>query len=47
MVTSNSHKYFWILSRTPKLDQAVLDSLLAKVKDLGFDMQKLIMVEQE
>jgi apolipoprotein D and lipocalin family protein len=46
MVTSDSHKYLWILSRTPKLDQAILDNLLAKAKELGFDMQKLITVEQ-
>jgi apolipoprotein D and lipocalin family protein len=46
MVTGNSHKYLWVLSRTPKLDQTVLDNLLAKAKELGFDSQKLIMVEQ-
>jgi apolipoprotein D and lipocalin family protein len=46
MVTSSSHKYLWILSRTPKLDQKILDGLLAKAKELGFDTRKLIMVEQ-
>jgi apolipoprotein D and lipocalin family protein len=47
MVTSNSHKFLWILSRTPKLDKAVVDNLLAKAIELGFDATKLIMVEQE
>jgi apolipoprotein D and lipocalin family protein len=47
MVTSSSTKYLWILSRTPKLDQKILDSLLAKATELGFDTGKLIMVEQE
>jgi apolipoprotein D and lipocalin family protein len=37
-----SGKYLWILSRTPKLDKTVLDGLLAKAKELGFDVQKLI-----
>jgi apolipoprotein D and lipocalin family protein len=47
MVTSNSNKYLWILSRTPKLEQTILNGLLAKAKELGFDVEKLIMVEQE
>jgi apolipoprotein D and lipocalin family protein len=47
MVTSNSHKFLWILSRTPKLDKAIIDNLLAKAIELGFDATKLIMVEQE
>jgi apolipoprotein D and lipocalin family protein len=37
-----SGKYLWILSRTPQLAQPVLDSLLSKAKELGFDVQKLI-----
>jgi apolipoprotein D and lipocalin family protein len=47
MVTSNSRKYLWILSRTPKLDQTIVDGLLAKAKELGFDTQRLISVQQE
>ncbi len=47
LVAGNSHNYLWILSRTPKLDQTILDGLFAKAKELGFDVQKLIMVPQE
>jgi apolipoprotein D and lipocalin family protein len=47
MVAGKSHKYLWILSRTPKLDKEVIDNLLAKAIELGFDATKLIMVEQE
>jgi apolipoprotein D and lipocalin family protein len=47
MVTSNSHKFLWILSRTPKLDKTITDKLLAKAIELCFDATKLIMVEQK
>jgi apolipoprotein D and lipocalin family protein len=47
MVVSKGFKYLWVLSRTPKLDPTVLDGLLARAKDLGFDLSKLIMVEQD
>jgi apolipoprotein D and lipocalin family protein len=35
-----SRKYFWILSRSPKMDSEMLNSLLAKVKEKGFDISK-------
>jgi apolipoprotein D and lipocalin family protein len=47
MVASNSAKYLWILSRTPKLEKGVLDNLLAKARELGFNEKNLVMVEQE
>lgn len=39
--------YLWILSRTPVLDEAVLDQLLTKAKNYGFDTEALIFVNQE
>jgi apolipoprotein D and lipocalin family protein len=39
-------KYLWILSRTPVLDQAVVEELLAKGVSLGFDTRELIMTPQ-
>jgi apolipoprotein D and lipocalin family protein len=39
-------KYAWILSRKPMLDKAILDRLIEKVKGLGYDTSKLIMVPQ-
>jgi len=47
MVVSDSYKYFWILSRTPKLDENILNSLLDKAKELGFEMDKIYMVPQD
>jgi len=36
-----SRRYLWILSRTPKLDQAVLDGILARTRDKQFPVDKL------
>ena len=47
MVVGDSYKYLWILSRMPKLDAAILNGLLEKATELGFDSQELYMVPQE
>lgn len=46
LIGSKSDDYLWILSRTPKMDKNVLDMLLEKAKDRGYDISKLIFVEQ-
>lgn len=45
LVTSSSKKYLWILSRTPEINKNVLDELIKTAKDLGFEVDKLIFVE--
>lgn len=47
MVSGPDKSYFWLLSRTPRLDPALQQRLLDKAKFLGFDTSKLIMVNQE
>ena len=47
VVTSGTRDYLWILSRTPVLDEGVVQSLLQFVRDNGFDTGKLILVPQE
>ena len=42
-----SREYFWILSRTAKMDKAKLDSILEKLPSLGYDTTKLIWTPQE
>jgi apolipoprotein D and lipocalin family protein len=37
MVTSSTRSYLWILARTPSLDEAILNDLLAKAADQGYD----------
>jgi apolipoprotein D and lipocalin family protein len=47
VVTSSSKKYLWILSRTPRLDDALLAGLTAFVQEKGFDTEKIIWVKQK
>ena len=44
LISGPDRSYFWLLSRTPEIDQARLDELLAKAKAQGFDVSKLIYV---
>ncbi len=46
MVAGPSHGYLWILARTPTLPDEVLDPLLQKARDAGFDLTGLIRVAQ-
>ena len=45
MVTGPDRDYLWILSRTPKLDQRILDKLLAQAKAAGYPVDELIYVD--
>jgi apolipoprotein D and lipocalin family protein len=47
MVIGPNRSYLWILARTPNLDQAPLDRLLARANELGFATDKLIFVEHD
>jgi apolipoprotein D and lipocalin family protein len=47
VVTSNSKDYLWILSRTPKMDDAVYGTLIQFIRENGFDLEKIIHVDQE
>lgn len=46
LVGSSSSDYLWILSRTPQMPQAELDALLKKIVLRGYDLSKLIFVQQ-
>lgn len=45
VVTSSSTHYFWILSRTPAMDQAIVDGILERAKRWGFDTTGFIRVD--
>jgi len=45
LVSGPDKSYLWILARRPKLDQAVLETLIAKAAMAGFDTSKLIFVD--
>lgn len=42
MVTGPDRSYFWILSRTKQLPEAMLQALIARAKALGFSTDQLI-----
>lgn len=42
LVCGPNRRYLWILARTPQLDPAVLEALLAKARQLGFATDQLI-----
>ncbi len=47
-VVSNPNKrYLWILSRTPKMDGAVYDKILLRLKGKGFDLRELRLTPQK
>ena len=45
MVAGPDRSYLWILSRTPELEPEVLQGLIGKARDLGFNTDELIVVE--
>ena len=40
-VSEPKREYLWILSRSPKVDPAAYDALLARLSGQGFDLQRL------
>ncbi len=46
MIGSSSPGYFWILSRTPQLDEQVYESLLDNARRRGYELDQLIRVVQ-
>lgn len=47
LVAGPDRSYLWILSRTPELEQPLLDELVAKAASLGFATDELIYVEHD
>lgn len=46
VVGEPSRKYLWILSRTPKLDDAVYAHITKRLADMGYDASKLERMKQ-
>ena len=47
LVVGPDTDYLWILSRTPVLDQAIVEQLLSQAKSHGFNTQELIFVDHQ
>ena len=46
LVGAPSRKYLWILSRTPTLDQTIVERLLKEARDAGFDVTRFQKTKQ-
>lgn len=46
LIGSSSPNYLWILSRTPQMDTTIYNMLVNNAKSRGYDINKLILVEQ-
>lgn len=46
VVGEQSRNYLWVLARTPVIDEALYQEILARVKDLGFDIGRLKRTDQ-
>lgn len=46
LIAGGSYDYLWILSRTPTLDEAIIDELLMQAVEGGYDLTELIEVNQ-
>jgi apolipoprotein D and lipocalin family protein len=47
VVGEPARNFLWILSRTPQLDQEIVDGILASLPERAYDPDRLIFVEQE
>ena len=39
-------EYLWILSRTPMMDENIIQGILGRMKEKGFDVEKIMRTEQ-
>lgn len=46
VIGSSSPNYLWILSRKPQMDNKTYENLIQKISERGYDIQKLIKVQQ-
>ena len=47
LITTDSDKFLWILSRSPEMKQAEFDILVDSARRQGFDVDRLELVSQE
>lgn len=46
VVSHPNKKYLWILSRTPKMENHIYESILSRLKKKGFDLEKIKITDQ-
>ena len=46
LISGATRSYLWILARTPQLDPAIVNDLVAQAEQAGFETERLIYVDQ-
>jgi apolipoprotein D and lipocalin family protein len=46
-IAGDSHEYLWLLSKTPTIDESIVQQFKEKAQIMGFDVNKIIMVDQQ
>jgi len=47
VIGTNNFKYLWIMARTPKIDEELLEDIIERVVKRGFNRNELIYMEQQ
>jgi len=47
VIGNESREYLWILSRNASMETSMYDSILVRAKAKGFDINKLVITNQE
>lgn len=46
VLVGSGNRFFWILSRTPELDDTIIQKLLEKARSLGYETSSVILAKQ-
>jgi len=46
-ISGYNNSYLWLLARTPKIDQTIIEHFVSRSRELGFNTDGLIFVNQE
>lgn len=47
VIGTNNYKYLWIMARTPHLDKSILENIISRMVQKGFEREKIIMMKQK
>lgn len=47
VVSEPDDEYLWVLSRTPKMDESLYNQIVQRLKEKGFDTNKLVKTKQD
>jgi len=47
VIGTNNYDYLWIMARTPQIDHELLDDIINKAVDRGYDRDKIVLMNQD